>query len=80
MNECDDVLVTGPIESERGRPVVKELRAQVATVYPDGHEEHDFFKVWPVDDKDPQLPKGHDGKLWFRRSLSTVVVLPDTDS
>lgn len=83
FKEFDDVLVTGTChEWERvdGKLVlvlyqVTDLRAQVATIYPECHDDHDNFKIWPWDDYDPQLPKTHDGKLWFKRSTSTVKII-----
>lgn len=30
------------------------------------------IKVWPDDDADPQLPDGHNGKLWFMAHEVTV--------
>ena len=72
FSEWDTVRVTGKIISEKGEPRVERLLGVVATVYPEGHKDHDYFKVWPKNDKDPQLPVGHDSKLWFQRSEATV--------
>lgn len=72
--EWDDVLVTGTILSEKGRHSVVDLEAVVSTVYDESHPDYDYFKVWPKNDDDPQLPQGHNGKLWFSRSEAKVVV------
>lgn len=74
FEEHDDVLVTGQIVSEPGKPYVYKLKAQIATTHTKDSEDYDYFKVWPHDENDPQLPKYHDGKLWFRRSTSFVHV------
>lgn len=69
-----EVWVTGIIISEKYQPHVINLEAVVATVYPEDHPDHDYFKVWPKHDTDPQLPENHDGKLWFQRSQTKVVI------
>jgi hypothetical protein len=73
FEEYDDVLVTEQIISESGKPHVKNLKAQIATTYPKESDDYNYFKVWPRDDNDPQLPEGHDGKLWFHRETSSVI-------
>jgi len=67
------IRVTGKIFSEKGHPSVKGLLVMVATTYPEDHPDHDDFKCWPMDSKDPQLPPDHDGKLWFSREEAQVV-------
>ncbi len=71
MNEWDIVRVTGNIVSEEGEPFVKDLIGTVATNNP----YEDYFKLWPHIDDDPQLPKDHDGKLWFQRSKTEVKII-----
>lgn len=74
FSEFDTVRVTGKVVSESGHPV-ENLLGEVATVYEKDHRDYDYFKIWPANDADPQLPKGHDGKLWFKRSESKVEVV-----
>ena len=73
------VYLTGHIISEDGHPHVERLHAQIATVYPKDYKEYRFFKVWPEDNKDPQLPENHNGKLWFNRGTTIVEVISDED-
>lgn len=77
FQEFYSVRVTGKIVSEEGQPRVEQLEAVVATVYKKDHPDYDMFKVWPVDHKDPQLPKDHDSKLWFDRNEAEVEVISD---
>ena len=62
--EFDDVKVSGVILSEPGGVPVRDLRGTIATAYriDSGLTR---FKVWPDNERDPQLPPDHDGKLWF---------------
>lgn len=82
FSEGFNVLVSGHIISEDGRPFVRNLYAQVATVYDRSHEDYQYFKVWPLEDDDPQLPQGHNGKLWFERSDDDleVLIISDTEN
>jgi len=79
FGEGFNVLVSGHISNEEGRPLVRNLYAQVATVYDRSHEDYQYFKVWPLED-DPQLPEGHNGKLWFHRDDDTTEVIVISDS
>jgi len=75
--------VTGQIISESGHPRVQSLLCMAATVYEADNKLADpyEFKVWPMDSNDPQLPAGHDGKLWFdyRRPDTHVEVIEKSD-
>jgi len=77
--EFYNVRVSGTIISESPPVHVRALDAVVATIYPRDHQDYDYFKVWPENDKDPQLPSNHDGKLWFKRSEAVVDVISDED-
>lgn len=77
--EWDTIQVSGRVSSAAGEVYVKNLEAVVATVYPETHPDFDFFKVWPSNCNDPQLPPSRDGKLWFRRSETSVKVISDAD-
>lgn len=79
FDEWYDVLVTGTIVSETPNVHVTKLAAVVATVYDETHPDYDYFKVWPKDSNDPQLPKDHDGKLWFQRSEAAIQVVSNQD-
>lgn len=68
MNVCgivvfqwDDIRITGRIVSEYGSPRVVDLYGTVGTC----DLEAGRLKVWPCDERDPQLPANNDGKLWF---------------
>lgn len=71
------VKVTGKIIGEDIE--VTDLLAEVATVYDEDHPDYDYFKVWPLNDDEPQLTQElrDYGKLWFLRSESTVVAVDD---
>lgn len=75
--EFYDVRVTGTIISESPPVKVVGLEAVVATIYNLDHGDYDFFKVWPKNSDDPQLPVNHNGKLWFQRSEAQVEVISD---
>lgn len=72
-----EVKVTGTIISEKGNPYVVDLEAIVANANVRSTPDCDYFKVWPKDSNDPQLPKNHDDKLWFRRSEAKVEVVSE---
>lgn len=74
IEEFDTIEITGRIVSESGKPRVEKLRGVVGTISPAG-EEPAAIKVWPVDDNDPQLPKEHNGKLWFWIEEAEIVLI-----
>lgn len=52
----DEAIMTGT-RDDGGR--VENVPVVVSTVYPEGHEDHGWVKVWP---------QHGDGKWWFRRA------------
>jgi hypothetical protein len=75
LREWDEVRITGTPTSGCNRRVVN-FPCMVATVARDGS-----VKVWPMDDKEPQLTaeERFNGKIWFQPHTVESVALVHRD-